>query len=194
MQISHYPQSLPAYALLGSGSWVTGDTSSQPPLPPKDGLGAGVCSVNPRHFGQVIHGVECCVMLSCPAAGKVQWQSLEAGSLYKSTLNLQSPCKKLGVATCVCNPSIRGGDRGILRSLWPDNLAEKASFWVSERLETVSWNTTEEESLRPCSGFLVHSFLHSPHTRPAYSHANTMNAYHKHNAYLQNSKIKYIYI
>lgn len=106
-------------------------------------------------------------------------------------MNLQPPCKKLGVATCVCNPSIRGGDRGILRSLWPNNLAEKASFWVSERLETVSWNTTEEESLRPCSGFLVHSFLHSPHTRPAYSHANTMNTYHKHNAYLQNSKIKY---
>lgn len=106
-------------------------------------------------------------------------------------MNLQPPYKKLGVATCVCNPSIRGGDRWILRSRWPDNLAEKASFWVSERLETVSWNTTEEESLQPCSGFLVHFFLHSPHTRPAYSHANTMNAYHKHNAYLQNSKIKY---
>lgn len=85
MQISHYPQFPPAYALLGSGSWVTGDTSSQPPLPPKGGLGAEVCSVNPRHFGQVIHGVECCVMLNCPAAGKVQWQSLEAGSVYKST-------------------------------------------------------------------------------------------------------------
>lgn len=54
MQIFHYPQSSPASALLGSGSWVTGDTSSQPPLPPKDGLGAGVCSVNPRHLGQKV--------------------------------------------------------------------------------------------------------------------------------------------
>lgn len=85
MQISHYPQSPPTYALLGSGRWVTGNTSSQPPLLPEGGLGEGVCSGNPRHSGQVIHGVQCCVSINCPVAGEVPGTALEDGSVYKST-------------------------------------------------------------------------------------------------------------
>jgi hypothetical protein len=67
MQISHYPQSPPTYALQHCGSWVHGNSSSQPLLAPRVSWGGGVCSVNPR---ALYTSTECCVTIDCTMVGK----------------------------------------------------------------------------------------------------------------------------